>query len=272
MKKIITKEQEEIVIYNYTTLNKGLKSAGKEFNFSDNIIKKILLKNNIPIRSVGGQRKFLVDDNYFKNQSSNMAYILGFWAADGNVSSTENRLDLELASVDIDILEKIRAEIKSERPIKSYRCENGYTKNKLLFWSSKIKSDFIKYGIVPNKTYSKDFSMPYELDKKYWIDYIRGFFDGDGSITKNQYSIAFHLNSVNYSFLETIKIFLKEYYNITTNISTTGMKNRNIPMYRLYCYSDEVKKIFDILYTPNSLFLIRKHEKWIELLKWKNLI
>lgn len=272
MKKSITTEEKEKIIYNYTVLNMGLKASGRELHYSDATVKEILLENNIPIKSSGGQRKYAVNDNYFDIQSPNMAYILGFWAADGNVSNVENRLDLELASLDLEILEKIRTEINSERPIKIYQCNNGYVKNKLLFWSSNIKKKFIEYGVVPNKTYSKDFHFPYNLNKKYWIDYIRGFFDGDGCITKNQYSVSFELNSVNKKFLEDIQnIFLTE-YNIQTKITTTGMQGRKIPMYRLYCYSKEAKKIFDILYTPDSLFLQRKYNRWIELLQWKKLI
>ena len=39
MKKQISKEQQEKIIYNYTVLNMGLKRSGKEFNFSDKIVK-----------------------------------------------------------------------------------------------------------------------------------------------------------------------------------------------------------------------------------------
>ena len=124
MKKQISKEQQEKIIYNYTVLNMGLKRSGKEFNFSDKIVKKILLENNIPIKTVGAKRKYLINDKYFDTENSNMAYIMGFWAADGNVSSTENRLDLELASIDREILEKINVEIGNTRPIKIYQCIN----------------------------------------------------------------------------------------------------------------------------------------------------
>lgn len=33
-----------------------------------------------------------VNDNYFSTQNSNMAYIMGFLAADGNVSKKGNRV------------------------------------------------------------------------------------------------------------------------------------------------------------------------------------
>lgn len=264
--KNFTKEEEEYIVSSY----KNGVSKNKlrlQFNVSESVIKRALKNNNIKIRQVQetNKRKFNIDDNYFDVQSSNMAYILGLWAADGNVSSKESRLDLELNSADIEILENIREELKSERPIKIYECQSGYTKNKLLFWSSYIKKVFAEYGIVPNKTYSKDFHAPLKLDKKYWIDYIRGFFDGDGCVKKNT-SLTFELNSINKQFLIDILDFFKEYYNIELAISIAHARPNQKVMYRLYCCGEKAKQVYSILYTPDSLFLQRKFKKWQELL------
>lgn len=265
MKNFTQKEIEYIINAYQNGISKN--KLRLEFNVSESVIKRILEKNNIKIRQVqeSNKRKFNINDNYFDVENANMAYIMGLWAADGNISSTENRLDLELNSLDLEILEKIRIELQSERPIKVYQCQNGYIKNKLLFWSSHIKQKFIEYGIVPNKTYSKDFHAPYKLDKKYWIDYIRGFFDGDGCIKKAT-SLTFELNSINYQFLVDIQSFMKEYYNIDLQISVGHNRPGQFILYRLYCYGDMAKKVYNILYTPNSLFLKRKYERWQELL------
>lgn len=263
-----SKEEEDKIINSYLEGISRNKLA-KEYKVSDDVILRILRKNNIKIRGIkeaNSKRKYDVNDSYFNTESPNMAYIMGLWAADGNVSSKENRLDLELASLDLEILEKIKEEINSERPIKIYECSNGYTKNKLLFWSSEVKKRFKEYGIVPNKTYSKDFKPPYKLDKKYWIHYIRGFFDGDGSVKKAT-SLSFELNSTNEEFLIAIQKHMKEYYQIEMSITTTGMKDRKIPVYRLYCYGDKAKKIYHLLYRENSLFLKRKKERFEELMK-----
>lgn len=211
-------------------------------------------------------RKFKVNEDYFDTESSNMAYILGFWAADGNVSKRENKLELELSKVDYEILEKIRAEIDCERPVKIYQCANGYEKNKLYFYSKKIKEAFGKYGIVPNKTYSELFHFPYNLNEIYYLDYIRGFFDGDGSVKDSNRTLTFELNSINKKFLEDIQRVLKVRLGVETKISTTGMKNRKVPMYRLYCYGQKAKDILDKLYNTNGLYLERKYKKYKDLL------
>ena len=44
MKKSVSVEEKEKIIYNYTVLNMGMRASGKEFNYSDKIVKKILLE------------------------------------------------------------------------------------------------------------------------------------------------------------------------------------------------------------------------------------
>ena len=270
MKKLeISQEVIEKVIYNYTILKKSRKNSGKEFNLSDKIVKRILKENDIHIRTIqeANKSKYYINDKYFSTQGHNQAYIIGFLGADGNISSKDNRIDLELFSADLEILEKIRTELELERPIKIYECNNGYIKNKLYFYSAQIKQDLMTYGLVPNKTYSKDYHFPYKLEKEYIIDYIRGLFDGDGSIKKTGSSITFQIDSSKKEIVDEIQKFLKEEYNIDTQI--TSNKKINVVLYRLYCYGENAKKIFEILYTPNSLFLKRKYQKWIDLLNNK---
>lgn len=261
----LTPEEIQQIIKNYQDLKMNLKEAGKDFSLNGLQVRNLLKENKTPQRkNAKDTRKFKVNDKFFNKECPDMAYILGFWAADGNVHSTENRLDLELAFVDREILEKINLLLQNERPIKVYECANGYQKNKLYFWSKEIKEKFKEYGIVPNKTYSKDFSFPFKLSEEYVIDYIRGFFDGDGCVKKSN-SITFELNSLNKTFLQDISDFLKRKYGINTKITTCG--NRDKEMYRLYCYGEEAKKIFNILYTKDSLYLTRKYNKWLELLQ-----
>ena len=265
-KRIFTQEEIDKVIYNYTVLNMGQKRAGAEFNMSDHLVRRLLLENGIHIKSIqeANVAKYNLNHNYFSIQGHNQAYIIGFLGADGNISAKDNRIDLELFPADYEILEKIREELELERPIKVYECASGYTKNKLFFHSAQIKKDLMAYGLVPNKTYSKDYHFPYKLKECYIIDYIRGLFDGDGSIKKTGSSITFQIDSSKKEILDEIQCFLKQNYNIETNITST--KKKNVTLYRLYCYGDSAKAIYKILYTPNSLYLKRKYEKWQELM------
>ena len=262
--KTFTKENQDKIVSQYLD---GVSKyrLSQDYHVSESVIKRILLEHGVQLRTIqqANKAKFKIDEKFFDIESSNLAYILGLWAADGNVSAKDNRLDLELNSLDYDLLEQIRNVIKSERPIKIYQCQSGYVKNKLYFWSAHVKQKMIEYGIVPNKMYSPDFHVPYKLSKKYWIDYIRGFFDGDGCIKKSS-SITFELNSINHNFLKEIQQFFKEYYDIDTNISIAHALLNQPIMYRLYCYGESVKRIYTLLYTPNTLYMQRKYDKWHE--------
>lgn len=207
---------------------------------------------------------FKINSNYFSNQNINMAYIIGFLAADGNISKRDNRIDLELASIDLEILEQIRLELELEREIKIYNCANGYIKNKLYFYDAQIKKDLLEYGLCPNKTYSENYLPPYKLNKKYWIDYIRGLFDGDGSVGEINGTPRWYICSSKKIILEEIQNYLKEQYQIETTLDK-GQQKTNIILYKLYCYGDNTRKIYKVLYN-NGLFLKRKKEKFQEII------
>ena len=266
-KRIFTEEEIKTVIYNYTVKKMGQRRAGKEFHMSDRLVKRLLLENGVHIKSIQETNvaKYNINNNYFATQGHNQAYIIGLLGADGNISQNDNRIDLELWSADYEILEAIRTELQLERPIKVYECSSGYIKNKLYFYSAQIKKDLMMYGLVPNKTYSKDYSFPYKLQRQYWVSYMRGLFDGDGSVKQTNETLTFQIDSSNKKILTELQQFLREDYGIKTQI-TEQRESSGLILYRLYCYGDWARKIYDILYVPNSLFLKRKYNKWLELL------
>ena len=67
---ILTKEQEDKIIYNYTVLKYGQKKSGAFIPVSDKIVKKVLLKHNIPIKNIQETNinKYFINHDYFKKQ------------------------------------------------------------------------------------------------------------------------------------------------------------------------------------------------------------
>lgn len=266
-KRTFTDEEIEKVIYNYTVLKMGQKSAGKEFHMNDRMVKRLLTENNIPIKSIQETNitEYNIDVDFFRYQSADLGYLLGLLSSDGCIASNENCVYIELQDSDSELLEDINYRIKNERPIKHYVTSRGYKNAKLYFFSKEIKDILGTYNIIPNKTYNPKFDFPHKLEKQYWIDYIRGYFDGDGCIKKTGVSLTFQLDSANKKIIETIQNFLRTEYNIETKITKTD--KTNVQLWRLYCYGQEAQKIFDLMYYSNTqLRLKRKYEKY---LLWK---
>lgn len=200
-----------------------------------------------------------VNNNYFSNQNEKMAYIIGFLAADGNVSKEGNRVQSQLSIKDKDQLEMLHREIGG--------CEvyeylsNGYRSCGWHCISAQIKKDLAEYGIVPHKTGT--ICIPKKLEKKYWRDFIRGYFDGDGSICKDSYGLRLSITSANREILDDINSFFAE-NGIKPSALYNDHSNKDI-RFRTQASID----IYNLLYYDNCLCLKRKKEKYLQLIKEK---
>lgn len=175
MKEITEKEKEIIDIY--VNQNLSARKIGALTGYSKNGVLYILHKYNIDtLHREYDLRKFKCDDNYFENiNTSNKAYILGFIAADGCVLDN-NTLQITIKKDDIEILNFIKKELQ---------YEGSFAINREIYISLRVKSkkicqDLSKYFIVPRKT--KILKFPTNINPIFYKDYIRGYFDGDGSI------------------------------------------------------------------------------------------
>jgi len=77
----LSKEQKEIILDNYVNKKQGLQTAGKEFGASQFAVERLLKEYKIKKRSYTeakqALRKYFVNDDFFKTQSPDMAYLLG---------------------------------------------------------------------------------------------------------------------------------------------------------------------------------------------------
>lgn len=125
-------------------------------------------------------RKYTVNEDFFKTWTPDMAYTLGFIAADGSVQeSTKNKGPvLRIASKDKEHLETIRNLLGSTHLIREESNKNG-SWSVLAIYSKEIVDDLVSLGIYPNK--SLTFRIP-NIPDEYMRHFVRGYFDGDGSI------------------------------------------------------------------------------------------
>lgn len=105
---------------------------------------------------------------------------------------------------------------------------------------------------------------------EYRIDYIRGYFDGDGSIyeIKKQNRLFFDIEGASKEVIYWIRDELVNHYGIYINEIQTDTLKSGVVMYRLKIGSiQELKKLYNLLYADNNLALQRKKEKFTSLLK-----
>lgn len=264
--KEFTEKEKELIIYNYTVLKRGVNSIGRDFGIAGTTIQRHLKKWGVSIRNLTEAmqeiRAYSVNDNYFKVQSHNMAYILGLIASDGCVSKDTNHFYIDLQASDEEILYKIKNELSFEGPLQHYTNNSGCDFSRLRICSKTIKQDLSHYGITPKKTFT--LNPPSFLDEQYYISYIRGYFDGDGCIYINldKYKYQWNIGSARKEVIQWIQNILLNNYGITSFLhNTTRILSQGDHYYYILIYNKEIiRRLFEILYVPNSLYMERKYQ------------
>lgn len=165
----------------------SIRSIVKTTNVSRQIVRKILIENNIAIR----KRTHTFDENFFSVIDSNLkAYFLGFIFADGYVAQASAKkgaiITIEISYKDIDVLIAFAQSVKYSGDIKvtyKKRGEEIYKYALINLCSKKMSEDLLALGLLNNKT--KNISFP-SVSKKFIPSFMLGFSDGDGSVFYNQ--------------------------------------------------------------------------------------
>lgn len=252
MKKVVNLIEAEILYKN----GKTLKEIGKIFGVSDETIRQTFIKNNVKIKSLKiAKRKYSLNEKFFETiDSEDKAYFLGFIYADGWIS--KNVMGIELSEQDLHILESFKKCLETEKPLifRQARKETHQNQYTLKVSSDKIVDDLKKIGVSENKTHNLNFNLDY-FKNDVIRHFIRGVFDGDGTINKNYVSIV-----GNCEFLNGIKQFLLT-IGIKFNLYDSDCQSENIKRLSLNNKS-MVKLLYDYLYTESTLFLPRKKIKF----------
>ena len=213
---------------------------------SPRYIRMLLKDNNVEMRPRGSwKRKYTLNEDYFKTWSNNMAYILGFFIADGTIAR-----DLQFVSLSQKeeyILDDIKRELGSNHPIYKNKKTGVYILN---LNSQIIKKDLIEiHGVKPNKSSTIEF--PY-VPREYMSHFIRGYFDGDGFVKYEKYFVSFVGGSK--SFMKSLRM------EIESNGFETNYTEHNTH-FRVYISGRKTIKLFsDWMYKNKGLYLKRKYE------------
>ena len=253
----------------YTNKNLSTVKIGNEFNCSNKPISKVLEKYGIPRTGVG-IRKYNLNEHYFDViDTPNKAYILGLFYADGYNSLDKQTIRLQLQYTDKDILENIRHELNSEKPLKFIKCSDKVASNgfiskdmyQLEFYSSHICKTLEKLGMVQNK--SLILTFPTLLDKSLYSHFIRGYFDGDGSFcphyTKKGWFQALATITSTESFCNDCLEIIRNETGIGGGIYDASSHN-GITKIISISGTNQLKKFFKWLYKDAELYMKRKHD------------
>lgn len=217
-----------------------------------------------------------VNKDFFKKWTHSMAYVLGFFSADGYITVNKRGGQFWCIQItDKKLLVSIRKAIGSEHKISVRKVkDNEKVLYRLQIGSIEMCNDLRRLGFFENKT--KNMVIP-NITKKYLSDFVRGYFDGDGNVwvgyvhkerKTSSLVIFIAFTSCSNKFLEQLHIKLKS----IGLIGGTLYKPKNKDFCRLQFSTGDTLKLYNFMYNGyvqgNGLFLKRKKsvfEKYIRL-------
>jgi len=234
-----------------------------------------------------------IDEKFFGKWSPEMAWALGLLFTDGHIRGNM----IQFTSIDKNLLEKIRTLFQSLRPI--YKRTQSYDKSKHIyafaFSHPKTGEDLKKLGLHEKKSLDMVFPV---IPEEYMRHFIRGCWDGDGSIFFEEHKLVASYISGSKIFIERLveelykigiykktppyekgrkKILLPIEHKIWSKYPnrrfplTLHMKNKNAYYIKIQT-RENVEKLFHFFYdgVDESIYLSRKYEVFVKGLKLLN--
>lgn len=199
---------------------------------------------------------------YFEDiDTDTKAYLAGFIAADGalvRLVSRKLQLTITIHKKDRIILDVLKSEIESSNTIQHIK---GHNHVRLCDTHKRLTEALLDLGITERKSLSMKNIIP-NIAKDFRKSFIRGYFDGDGSINVRE-------------------VFSKKYYSRKQVVVIRGtedfllglIEEAQIEKYHIsktdsipslvFGSKEEVKKFFNYCYKDATIFLSRKRDKFL---------
>lgn len=258
----LSDEIKNNIIQKYINKISSCRELEKEYGVTRGSISNLIKHSNniVNIR----RKRYNVDHTYFDViNTQEKAYFLGLLYADGCNDDKKSRIIITLVESDKEILEKLKLELQAENLLyfhktKNYKHQNTY---RLEISNIYICKQLTKLGCYPRKSLTLKFPTEKQVPSHLIRHFVRGYFDGDGSIIYPQdYKITVSIVSSKYFTKQFIKVVSKilnisiREYRIKENEITKTIKIRG----RL-----QVSKFLDWIYKDADVYIQRKYLKYL---------
>jgi len=186
---------------------------------------------------------------------------------------------------DIQILKQIKNKIEYTGTIKTYPqiskyfSIDGYEKEydckpycRLCFMSHHMVNELISKGCTEHKSFT--FKFPKNtIPENLYSHFIRGLFDGNGTIgywidNKNSQHKKFNFGYCGTTeIVNTLSSIFSQKFNCSPAIISRFPDRNNNNMQLEICGNRLIQKILDWLYKDATMYILRKYNKYIELIK-----
>lgn len=218
--------------------------------------------------------KYHFNHDYFETiDTEHKAYWFGFLSADGNIRKKRNQYIVQFASCDKEVIEGFIKDIEGDMPVIVEERGDGHSPcYRVILTSEKMYKDLERHGCIPRKSLTLQFPSLDDVPEHLMHHYLRGFFDGDGSVfILNKKWVKTPISNPTISYHHTLGVSLngtKEFLEGASKYLDfkTVSKVTNRPLTNTYlCITstiERVKNIYEYMYKDATVYLPRKKQKF----------
>lgn len=264
--KKLTEELKPVVIDLYINKMYGASKVAGIVDIPVGQIRKFLKEQDLT-RKPGTTKLYKCDEHYFDSiDSEHKAYWLGVLFADGNVQKYGNQSGIIiLSSKDTDWVNLFKTDLKYTGPLLK-EVHNVYNKeiSKLRVVSEQLFIDLNKLGCVPKKSLIIEFP---NIPEEFIPHFIRGYFDGDGSVGIYKNSSKADYLTLRSSIVSGSKGFLEKVLKFLPVKKDHITKNKDKELYLIELSVNDSISLYNYMYKDSTICLDRKKlifEKFIQ--------
>lgn len=266
-RRLTHKEKAELFAKYETGKYTGADLA-KEYPISSAAINGLLRRNGYKAKAQSElQRKYSIQENFFDEiNTEEKAYILGLLYADGCNNTSRNAVTLSLKESDKHILEHISKLIQPTKPLRYINTakqrrrkgfENSSNHYQLTIANKHISEMLVELGCGKAKTHTLTFPTEEQLPKSLHRHFIRGYFDGDGSVSSGKRCKINFIGTID--FIEELQSVFYNNLGLSKTVLTQRWKHRDNNIRSIgIAGAKQCVKFRKWLYKDASIFLIRK--------------
>jgi intein/homing endonuclease len=238
---------------------RSLTRLGEKYGIRRQTISTCLKDRGIEV--VNQQNRLRINENVFDSiDTEEKAYWLGFIYADGNISSTGNRFEINLAIKDLSHMMKLKDFLGYEEDIRLGKSHIEGDVCRLAVRNKNLWNQLNNKGCKPCKSLILEFpELSIFSNYDLVFDFIRGYVDGDGSLgaykRKNTVTTELSIVSTENFLRETQKI-LGFMGGFIRNKTSENWANK---AYQLQYAGVNARKVARKLYENANIYMDRKY-------------
>ena len=274
------KIQEAALLYNS---GYSFSDLAKKYQCSINGIRDLLLKEKAVIsrgnKDLTGKdynKRHSCNDLFFdKIDSEKKAYWLGYLFADGYNNQKENSVSFSQSEPQEEMVYRFKEDLEATQTISIDKQRTNIIHGKeitskpahrIKIISKQLSDDLAKHGCIQGKTFTIAFP---NIDDQFKSHFIRGYFDGDGSVTNVKNTTG---TKAQFNIIGTLDLLLGIQEELVKKAGLNAIKispaRKDSQVYQLvYGGIENVKKFHSYLYSDSEIYLPKKKNIFESVLK-----